>query len=93
MKKKCEICITLDLPVEVGKKVVQAIRIEAENEKTRNKESDDALPRTDVSIDLCGNLLTLRVIANDLSALRAGINSYIRWLNLAMETVNLSSSK
>ena len=41
------------------------------------------IPRTKVSAELDGGKMVLRLQASDLSALRAAVNSYLRWIKIA----------
>jgi len=42
------------------------------------------IPKTSVDIKISDNKLYLIINANDLSSLRAACNSYIRWINTAL---------
>ena len=42
------------------------------------------IPKTDVDISLTGSQFTLEISAKDLSSLRAACNSYLRWINTAL---------
>jgi len=53
-------------------------------------ESKRNVPRTKVEIKNKKNKLVLSITADDVSALRAGINSYLRWIKTA---VDMSSIK
>lgn len=46
-------------------------------------EAGREIPRTKVTADLEGDKMVLRLQASDLSALRASINSYLRWIKIA----------
>lgn len=48
-------------------------------------EAGRQIPRTKVTANLDGNKMVLRLQATDLSALRAAINSYLRWVKIAEE--------
>ena len=52
-----------------------ALRIEAGRE----------IPRTMVKIEKHGDETQIEIKAKDLHALRAALNSYLRWINLGME--------
>lgn len=47
-------------------------------------ESNREIPRTKVEVR-GGDALEIKILAEDLHALRAALNSYMRWLKLAME--------
>ncbi len=46
-------------------------------------EAGREIPRTKVSVNMDGGRMVLRLQASDLSALRAAINSYLRWVKIA----------
>ncbi len=52
-----------------------ALRVEAGRE----------IPRTIVKINKHGDKTQIEIKAKDLHALRAALNSYLRWINLGME--------
>ncbi len=61
--------------------------------KALSVESADRVPRTKVSVERVGeDEVRLRVEAEDVSALRAALNSYIRWMNVAEETAKEARS-
>jgi KEOPS complex subunit Pcc1 len=45
--------------------------------------------RTHSTLELHGNIIKLRVKAKDSTSLRAAINSYMRWITLSHEVINL----
>jgi KEOPS complex subunit Pcc1 len=46
-------------------------------------EAGREIPRTKVTAELNGSEMVLRLQATDLSALRAAVNSYLRWIKIA----------
>lgn len=48
-------------------------------------EAGREIPRTKVAAELDGCKMVLRLQATDLSALRAAVNSYLRWIKIAEE--------
>jgi KEOPS complex subunit Pcc1 len=54
--------------------------------QTLKPETATDLPRTKVEIGTEEGGLVIRVMAEDATALRAALNSYIRWLKLALDT-------
>lgn len=48
------------------------------------------VPRSRVSVGIEGEALVLRVEARDTPALRAALNSYLRWAALAQEVTEVS---
>jgi tRNA threonylcarbamoyladenosine modification (KEOPS) complex Pcc1 subunit len=49
-------------------------------------ELGEKIPRTTISVKRNGDELLVRIEAEDQNALRAALNSYIRWMNVAEET-------
>ena len=49
--------------------------------------------RTRVSVEKNGEKLILRICATDPIALRAGMNSYLRWLNEALDVFERAHEK
>ncbi|HJX04990.1 MAG TPA: KEOPS complex subunit Pcc1 [Thermoplasmata archaeon] len=49
-------------------------------------ELSEKIPRTKISVGREGDGVTVRIEADDRNALRAALNSYIRWMNVAEET-------
>ncbi len=54
--------------------------------KTLSPELAERIPRTSVSVRAGQGEVVIAVEAHDLASLRAALNSYIRWSNLADET-------
>lgn len=46
----------------------------------------ERIPRTRVEVERLGDGVVIRIEAEDNNALRAALNSYIRWTNVAEET-------
>jgi tRNA threonylcarbamoyladenosine modification (KEOPS) complex Pcc1 subunit len=46
----------------------------------------ETIPRTRVQVEALEGEVVIRIEADDNSALRAALNSYIRWTNVAEET-------
>jgi len=42
------------------------------------------IPKTDVKVSLSEKIFTLEIEAKDISSLRAACNSYLRWINTAL---------
>ena len=47
--------------------------------------------RTSVSIDIHDNTLKIVINAKDTASFRASLNSYLRWIKLSKEVINLKS--
>jgi tRNA threonylcarbamoyladenosine modification (KEOPS) complex Pcc1 subunit len=43
------------------------------------------IPKTTVEISSSENILSLKIISRDTTALRAACNSYLRWINTAVK--------
>ncbi len=51
-------------------------------------ETDRKIPRTDVQVKEDENALYLVICAEDTNALRAAVNSYLRWISVGIDTYN-----
>ncbi len=49
-----------------------------------NPEIKHKIPKTEVNLSISGKKLFLELQAKDISSLRAAINSYLRWINTAL---------
>ena len=56
-------------------------------------ELGEKIPRTAVSVERHGNEVLVKIEADDQNALRAALNSYIRWMNVAEETAKEAVSR
>jgi len=54
-------------------------------------EMDHEVSRATVEIEADGNELVIRVEAEDMVALRAAVNSYLRWAKLATDMIAIPS--
>ena len=52
--------------------------------KSLNPEIKNRIPKTKVNFSLLKEKLVLEIIAKDTSSLRAACNSYLRWINTAL---------
>lgn len=50
-------------------------------------------PRSEVSLELVGESLLLEIRADDVSSLRAVLNSYLRWIQCSEETIRVFSER
>ena len=53
--------------------------------KSLNPEIRHKIPKTNVKVSLDGKEFSLEIQANAVSSLRAACNSYLRWINTALE--------
>jgi len=85
MKKKKELHkenflnIKIEVPEKIGKSCKNALSIEAENNK---------MPRSNVLVKYNKNFLEIKITAKDLSALRAAMNTYLRWTIMCLKLIN-----
>lgn len=49
-------------------------------------ELSEKIPRTKISVESLEGAVMVKIEADDQNALRAALNSYIRWMNVAAET-------
>lgn len=61
----------------------------ADMEELLIPEMKERIPRSKVALKSDGNDLIIRIEAEDVSALRASISSYLRWISVAMSTRNV----
>jgi tRNA threonylcarbamoyladenosine modification (KEOPS) complex Pcc1 subunit len=47
-------------------------------------EINNKIPKTNIKVALSKRTFTLNILANDISSLRAACNSYLRWINTAL---------
>jgi len=71
------------------KKASFTINFDSENDvkiiaDSINPEIKHKIPKTDVNLSISGKKLFLEIQAKDISSLRAAINSYLRWINTAL---------
>ena len=66
--------LRVSLPPDMSERICKALNVESNRE----------IPRTKVDI-INENGVILRISATDTHALRAAVNSYMRWLNLALD--------
>jgi len=57
--------------------------------QTLAPEASQKIPKSSVNITVNGTLLTLKIGAEDVSSLRAACNSYLRWIQTAINVSNL----
>jgi KEOPS complex subunit Pcc1 len=83
--------------------ILTGIETELEIEFNTNKEAEIVLKsikpeingspsdRTSVCIDIHENTLKLTIDAQDTASFRASLNSYLRWIKLSYEVINLKN--
>jgi tRNA threonylcarbamoyladenosine modification (KEOPS) complex Pcc1 subunit len=77
-----ELFLTLELSPGLAGICAKAVGMEA---------LKDENSRSEVGISPEGNLLKIVVRARDLSAMRAAMNTYLRWINLCLVVLNNNS--
>ena len=53
-------------------------------QKSLSPEIKHKVPKTDINIRVSDKTIFLEISSNDTSSLRAAINSYLRWINTAI---------
>ena len=83
--------------------ILTGIETELEFEFETNKEAEIVLKsikpeingspsdRTSVNIDIHENTLKINIDAKDTASFRASLNSYLRWIKLSYEVINLKN--
>ncbi len=73
------------------------LRLESPHAKTVMRslapEVGREIPRTRVEIEADAEAVILRIDAADVSALRAALNSYLRWIKISEEIGNIAGDK
>ncbi len=73
------------------------LRLESPHAKTVMRslapEVGREIPRTRVKIEADAEAVVLRIYAADVSALRAALNSYLRWIKISEEIGNIAGDK
>ncbi len=75
---------TIEIPLD-SKKTAELL-LTALQPETESGPSD----RATTNLSIRGSVLVIEVEANDLTALRAAMNSYIAWVSACLRTVELS---
>jgi tRNA threonylcarbamoyladenosine modification (KEOPS) complex Pcc1 subunit len=65
---------------ERAEAIISAIKLEAESE---------SYERSDVRVGYDNDMLALEIIAGDLHALRAAVNTYLRWVQMCENITRL----
>ncbi|MCK4266456.1 MAG: hypothetical protein KAX31_04185 [Thermoplasmata archaeon] len=52
-------------------------------------ETERTIPRTTIAIENRGDVLNIEIVATDINALRAAINSYLRWVSVGLKAAEL----
>ena len=56
-------------------------------------ETERSIPRTSVNVMDMGDVLRIEIEASDVNALRAAINSYLRWVSVGLGSAALTSER
>ena len=67
--------VDIHVPSEAAEVCCRAIEMETKS---------NALHRSKISLNHTRNLLSLRISANDLTALRGSMNTYLRWIGMCL---------
>ncbi|MFH1788060.1 MAG: KEOPS complex subunit Pcc1 [Candidatus Altiarchaeota archaeon] len=73
--------VTFDLPEDASLAVKKALDLEAQGELMR---------KSSVSVSVGDGVLVLDVEAPDLHGLRASLNTYMRWIIMLTETIEVA---
>jgi KEOPS complex subunit Pcc1 len=57
-------------------------------ESTIRPESKEEFPRTSITVSRQDDKVTITIRSNDTNGLRAAINSYLRWMDMAIKIVD-----
>ncbi|MFW9810970.1 MAG: KEOPS complex subunit Pcc1 [Candidatus Thorarchaeota archaeon] len=75
---------TIEIPLE--SKETAELLLAALSPETKSGPSD----RATTNVSIRDNVLVIKVEANDITALRAAMNSYIAWVSACLRTVELT---
>lgn len=78
-----ELRIMLEIPAEIAEVCCRSIGIEAESE---------ALSRSKVDLKYDGDYLKLDITARDLGAMRAALNTYLRWIIMCHDLLRIKNN-
>lgn len=81
----CTLKLTIEIDEEIARYVMKAIGVEFSSE-------GEIEQRTELKMEYDGKALCFTINSKDLSSLRAAVNSYLRWLNLAIEGATMLSN-
>lgn len=84
MERHVKVSISIPMKVRTSEVIARALRVEADSLSSK---------RVKVNIEASGCALKLEVDANDLTAMRASINSFLRWIDSALQVYKLASGK
>lgn len=73
-----ELVVSITIPLHAARICRESIRMEAESE---------GLPRSKVDLSCIDDTLRFHIAAADLSAMRAAMNTYLRWINMCISLV------
>ena len=80
-------CVETELEIEFDNQREAEIVLGSIKPEINGSPSD----RTSVSIDIHDNTLKIVINAKDTASFRASLNSYLRWIKLSKEIINLKS--
>jgi KEOPS complex subunit Pcc1 len=80
-------CVKTELEIEFDNQREAEIVLGSIKPEINGSPSD----RTSVSIDIHDNTLKIVINAKDTASFRASLNSYLRWIKLSKEIINLKS--
>ncbi|MCS7135568.1 MAG: KEOPS complex subunit Pcc1 [Nitrososphaerota archaeon] len=84
MERHLKVRISIPINENASEVIARALKIEADSLSSK---------RVTVRLEASDNFLNLELNASDLTAMRAGINSFLRWIDAALQVYELASSK
>ncbi len=84
MERYVKVSISIPMKGRTSEVIARALKIETETISSK---------RVTVGVEASGCALNLKVSANDLTAMRASINSFLRWIDAVLQVYELASGK
>lgn len=75
--------ITFEIPEKLALVCIDSLKIEADSDATR---------RSKIDLSYSNNRLAIKITADDLHALRAALNTYMRWIMMCCELMDANKT-
>ncbi len=85
MKQMSNVCGSSILEIDLESPRIAEVLLDALRPETSSAPSY----RARVSLSVNGNWLTVKIQSDDITSLRAAMNSYLAWISASLTTINL----